>query len=351
MVASSELGKNKLLNVLFWIIYFIAIVLSEKSYYSGYYETIFTNSGKFAMMIVCYYLLMHLLIPLFHKKKYVTLLLFSILSIYFVSVFNIFWRVFFLQKYFPESYPSTHHYEFTWAYINRLDWIFGFYIVYYFRPSLLIAFYRYVINQRRIFKIENEKTALELQALKNQLSPHFLFNTMNNVYFLALENEKKTPDLILKLSQILRYIVYNGQEKFVPLALEMEQIENLIEIESLRHNPEDISITYNTVVDDDQVQIAPLILLSYVENALKHGLGDKTEDGIIHIQLNADQEYISFNIVNSIPNKSNVTLNEDFQIGIKNLKQQLKILYKNEHTLYAEETDNQYEVRLNLKSK
>jgi len=129
------------------------------------------------------------------------------------------------------------------------------------------------INAQRVTVLQKEKQTAELNFLKAQMNPHFLFNTLNNIYSLAKNKSDQTPEMILKLSEILDYTIYECNDERVPIAKEWELIEHYVDLEALRYNKE-LDLTLNKYVDNDDSQIAPLILITIVENAFKFGLAN-----------------------------------------------------------------------------
>jgi len=198
---------------------------------------------------------------------------------------------------------------------------------------------------RKSLSIQKEKTAAELKALKSQLNPHFLFNTLNNIYSLSLDNSPKTSESIGKLSEILDYILYRCDSKFVPLDNEIKLLENYIDLEKLRYDDR-LQVTFQKQVESN-VQIAPLVLLSLVENAFKHGAGEDGGSPIIYISLTAKQNLFTFVITNSL--SETLTEKPKSAIGLENIKKQLDLLYPNTYQLKIEKQANLFTVTLILK--
>jgi len=193
--------------------------------------------------------------------------------------------------------------------------------------------------------LETEKLAAELNFLKAQVNPHFLFNTLNNLYYLATIKSDVTPQVISKLSEVMRYMIYDSNLDKVGLAMEIEYIQNYINLERLRLQegiPLDFDITGNT-----DILITPLILIAFVENAFKHGVSSSNNHSWIKAALEVNSDHLIFTIGNSKTNKIHDT-SEKPGIGLKNVKRRLDLSYPEKHELIIEDNPNAYHVHLTI---
>jgi len=198
--------------------------------------------------------------------------------------------------------------------------------------------------QKRTLSLEKDKAENELKQLKEQLNPHFLFNTLNNIYALSLRNSPKTSDSIGRLSAILDYILYRGNAVAVPIHQEIELLKDYIELEKLRYNDR-LILSFNTQITST-VMIAPLILISLVENAFKHGAASELGDPEIHINIKSVDHYFMFEIINTTgPQITNGKLEK---IGLDNISRQLDLLYGSDHLLIVKKMENQFLVKLEI---
>lgn len=212
-----------------------------------------------------------------------------------------------------------------------------------FISSALKVTGNYIRNERRNKELENQKLAAELNFLKSQVNPHFLFNTLNNIYSLAYKQSPETPDAIMKLSLLMRYMLYESNDTLVGLEKEVEHIQNFIDLQKLRLR-EQTSIRLNAEGDLTGKQIAPMLLMTLVENAFKHGLVSRNEVGIT-LNLVVTDEWLQFSTVNN----SSSHKKKDFGgIGLQNLKQRLNLLYPHRHELYLEEKEDTFFASLKL---
>lgn len=195
-------------------------------------------------------------------------------------------------------------------------------------------------------KLYQAKSEAEIKFLKAQLQPHFLFNTLNNIYGLSLQQSPNVPESILKLSQILDYLIYYSDKETIPLNKELELIRNYIELEKLRFGNK-LKMEIDLPNLKDEIQTTPLILLPFVENAFKHSA--KNENGMIWIALalKVVKNGFVFTIENSKVN-SPVNKPKEKGIGIRNLKERLALLYPGRYDLKIKDEANLYKARLSL---
>jgi sensor histidine kinase YesM len=189
----------------------------------------------------------------------------------------------------------------------------------------------------------------ELHLLQSQLSPHFLFNTLNNLYGLSLVKDDKLPDLLLKLSDLLRYSVYQSSDTFVPLKDELDYIKNYIEFEKIRLDDR-LKLTVN-LEESASADIAPMLLIVFIENAFKHSKNTISKFITIDIELKLWENNILFSISNTYDkeNSQDNPLNKASGLGLENAKRRLELLYPGQYNLQIENKDTSYKVMLQLK--
>lgn len=193
--------------------------------------------------------------------------------------------------------------------------------------ALILKFVRIQISAKEREKtLIKEKLGAELKFLRNQTSPHFFLNTLNNIYALAIKKSAKTADVVMRLSELLRFILYNSDGNFNTLKDEIKLLEGYLELEMIRYNQR-LSVSFDKKTDDDNYQITPLILLPFVENAFKHGISETRFESFIHIDLMVKQGVLNFAVENSMERSNNI--NSKNNIGLYNVRRQLEITYKN----------------------
>ena len=211
--------------------------------------------------------------------------------------------------------------------------------------AILTIFKYWAIKQRAWMQAEKEKVTAELQLLKAQVHPHFLFNTLNNIYSFSLQQSIKTPAMILKLSSLLSYMLYDCKEEEVSLEKELEIMKNYIDLEKERYGDKiDISVNIEGSVVDRE--IAPLLLLPFLENAFKHGTSEQVSRPWLSFDLAVTGDTLLCKIVNS--KNEVVPLNEN-GIGIENVRKRLMFLYPGKHSLKLSDEGNFFVVSLELR--
>ncbi|KAA0990123.1 sensor histidine kinase [Dyadobacter aurulentus] len=193
----------------------------------------------------------------------------------------------------------------------------------------------------------------ELHLLQSQLSPHFLFNTLNNLYGLSITQHEKIPPLLLKLADLLRYSVYDAGETFVPLKDELAYIENYIEFEKIRIGERLALVTDIENIADANIKIAPMLLIVFIENAFKHSKNTPDEKIFVNISLKTWNDLILFSVRNSYGKSEaeNTILGKNSGFGLPNVTKRLELLYPNEHELTIKAEAADYQIALRLKAK
>lgn len=208
-----------------------------------------------------------------------------------------------------------------------------------------------IIGDYRHKQVLNEKLALsraeaEIKLLKGQLQPHFLFNSLNNIYSLALVRSELTADSILKLTELLDYLIYRAGQDEVPLAEEVELLENYIGLERLRYN-ERLKIATDLQLSQERLLVAPLLLLPFAENCFKHGGPGADGSFRVSVYLRADRHQLDFRIRNTKRQRGTPPPPAG-GIGLRNIRQRLTLLYPNRHQLSIRDLDDRFAVSLRI---
>ena len=202
-------------------------------------------------------------------------------------------------------------------------------------------------EKERIQQLEREKIATELKFLKAQINPHFLFNTLNNLYSYVLNRSPKAPEMIMQLSGILDFVLYKSHHKSVPIQEEVNTIEHFLKLEQIRYGDR-LQVEYHTE-GKMKSSISPLILLSLVENAFKHGASGDIDHPKIKIDIQEDESKISCQVWNT-KNKYQGELNDAYKegLGLTNIKRQLNLIYPNQHQLTINDLEDAFSVSLTI---
>lgn len=191
-----------------------------------------------------------------------------------------------------------------------------------------------------------QKLEAELRFLRAQTNPHFLFNTLNNIYALARKKSELTADAVMRLSKLLRFMLYESGRKRISLADEMKVLEDYVELQKIRYD-ERLTIYFEGEIDDEKQHIAPLILLPFIENAFKHGASEARLRAYIHIILRLEKGMLYFSVENSKEPGNRPVAGPDGNIGYANVQRQLELIYR-EYDLKTDNTEERYLVELTI---
>jgi len=209
----------------------------------------------------------------------------------------------------------------------------------------VFAFSLLVKIRERLKQTEAEKTNAELSYLKAQINPHFLFNTLNSIYSLAILKSDKTADAVVKLADMMRYVLNDSNANFVSLEKELKYIANYIDLQKMRLTS-NVKLTYSCEGNYFDKKIAPLVLIPFIENAFKHGVNSE-ENSDIEIKINMSQSNLELIVKNNCVTTNNNTLHKS-GLGIENTKQRLNLLYSKNYQLDISEKENIFSVHLIL---
>ena len=205
--------------------------------------------------------------------------------------------------------------------------------------------YGYLKLKESTQQLKIEKYEAELNYLKSQTNPHFLFNTLNNIFSLSRDKSDLAPESIMKLSKILRFMLYETGGEYIAIEQELKIISDYIGLEKLRYD-ESLHVSFNYEVDDMKQPVPPLLLVPLVENAFKHGVSETTSDPFVDIYLSAQEGQLNFMVRNSYETLS-VDRSTKKSIGLANLRRQLELLYS-DYSLSTRQEGGAFSVNLNI---
>ncbi|GAB3893823.1 hypothetical protein GCM10028825_35140 [Spirosoma agri] len=223
-------------------------------------------------------------------------------------------------------------------------------------PFLFIQLVRYYLTQRQHsqqtelanLQISNENKLLELDLLKAQLNPHFLFNSLNSIYVRVIDVNEQAADLVLRLAELMRYNLYEADAPVVALEQELDYIENYLQLEHARQGQR-VEILFSNEVVASGLVITPMILLTFVENAFKYSIGGTQQNAYVWVEAHLDQaDTLVFTVQNSLTSAHNRYVADRTLAGIDlpNVRQRLALLYKNAHRIETEQSEESYSVSL-----
>lgn len=339
---TSHLNKKLLWHLLFWIVMYLYFLSYELQFKTDTLVVIKTHFFQLFLRIGIAYLLIYVLIPkLLHKNKK---LFFGLSIIFLVIIAHATFTVY--LSILISKGPSQHVYA---GIIDRMTYAYGYITTFvsYFTPALILLVFDYYKKEKETASLLEQKRTSELNALKNQLNPHFLFNTLNNLYVLALKKSDKTPEVIAQLSEILDYILYRCNDNFVSLDGEITLLKNYIDLEQVRYG-ERVEVKLDEALQSN-VKIAPLLLLTFLENAYKHGVREELTTAKIELTIAANNDCVDFYIKNTKPGTSATKEAQNREaIGLKNIYKQLDLLYSGHYQLTIEDTSKTYSVNLKI---
>jgi LytS/YehU family sensor histidine kinase len=196
-----------------------------------------------------------------------------------------------------------------------------------------------------VIRLKNERKKSELLHLKSQVSPHFFFNTLNNLYGLIKSDPKKAEELVLKLSDIMRYSIYKAQKESVTLEEEVEYLNNYIALHKMRYHKK-IDVDFQVDIREG-FRIMPLLFIILLENAFKHGVENLREKAFVHLLLTTEDNEIHFEIKNNFDDS---IVSEEPGIGLNNLKRRLALAYENNYQLKLTQHKGEYLAALRIKN-
>ncbi len=342
--------------LLFWAFVFLLNTGPHWEIYATTRELFETAGLITGLQFMVAWVLTAVLVPQFlSQDKKLAFVSLTALLILFTSEINILVRFYYLETVYADSYgrflslygdmPISQRMMSLWT----LKYIFFNKLPLYLYPAVILLAHDAHQKQQQLLKLSEQKRKAELDALKNQLNPHFIFNTLNNLYALTLKKSDQAPEVIEKLSDILDYMLYRCGEKYVSLHNEIVVLNNYIALERLRYGQR-LSLHFEHDVPSD-VRVAPLLLLSLLENACKHSTSQELNKAHIRMDLSVQNGWISFSIHNSKPSVVNEAASEQASIGLENMRKQLNLLYPQSHRLKINNTEQAYEVQLELQVK
>ena len=201
--------------------------------------------------------------------------------------------------------------------------------------------------QKELLEKEKQKTEVELKALKAQINPHFFFNTLNSIYSMALDKDERLPGTVLQLSDLMRYFLYESKDNFVPLEKELAVADNYIALQKIRSG-EQLSIEIIKQGEVNGQKIAPLLLITFLENAFKHGAKGSSGNTFIRIDIKVEKNKLNFTVENNKGLIDEVNTGDHNGLGLENVKRQLELLYPGKHLLNIKDQSDRFVVGLQL---
>ncbi|MCB0528784.1 MAG: histidine kinase [Lewinellaceae bacterium] len=334
------------LHIIFWLVYLpinaiISCLLRRANIAEEFGMALVGEAFSLPVKLIFTYFVFYYIIPLYLERsklwQLVGLLLLAFIAATFLYRLEIGW------VFFPIFAPGVSINLFSFQ--GLLLTVFDLFIT--LAAAVTIKMIRMHYKSLEFEKqLIREKLQSELNFLRAQTNPHFLFNTLNNLYVLARKKSEKTPDAIMMLSKIMRFVIYECRAPRIALEDEAKVIKDFIELEKLRYNLR-LTVEYREDVDQPLTPIAPLLLLPFVENSFKHGAGSTTGEVHILILLTLRNRELSFTVKNTV-DKDAKEQSRPGGIGLQNLKRQLDLLYPGQYEMNTGLEDGYFEAQLTL---
>lgn len=330
----------------YWLLSFSLLVFIYGTAYGSYHLGMSVILMLLPVHMCYFYLIVNWVLPrFFFHAKYIETFFLILLLMMLVAIMYRAAEVFVTDPYIYQFYKLRDS-SFTWEKLNASKWSQlknpADFVNALERSNTVV----WICVTLNLFILWHERKQAVLQAelnfLKGQLHPHFLFNSLNNLYALSLDNAPQTPGIILGLSNILRYVLYECTAEQVLLKRDIEVLNDYIELEKLRYEDR-LELNVNICDNVGNIEIAPLLMLPLVENAFKHGAAETTDTPWINVELCASYSNLAFKISNSKPEQcfeNNDGQKHRGEIGLLNLRKRLELLYPGKHSFrYFDESD------------
>lgn len=336
-------------HLLFWVVLLMIQSLGVESLYDE--KDIFVHKAlMMPVKMLAAYTLIYFQVPVFlYKKRYLAFLVSFVISSY---VYTVLARITVVHGVEELIRPRPFKQESVLEIATDIKALYARYHLGVYFPAIIMYMLKLVkekfYESRAIEQLEKQKVSSELNFFKAQIHPHFLFNTLNNLYTLTLQKSDKASDTVLKLSEILDYMLYQCNDKEVLVEKEVQLIANYINLEQLRYGNR-LSLSFKHHIDNPNAKIAPLLLISLVENAFKHGASGAIQNPEIDIDLKVEEgqmQFIVFNTKAKFEQADHTKFKEG--IGLHNTKSQLQLLYPNKHTIKINDASESFEAKLNV---
>ena len=344
--SESDYKIRPIYHIGFWFIYFLFNTLRWGSYYNDFLFSLKGNLLGFPIHIILSYFTIYFLIPRFlYPRKFLRFGFFLLAAIFVMTLLKFELTFQLISHNVWREGPETSDFTLDYAIVMMLG---EFYVI-SFTTAIQITI-DWLRETKRATRLKKEQMDTELRFLRSQISPHFFFNTLNNIYALSLEKSEKTPGIILKLSDLMCYLLYDTSLKLQDLDKEITCIVNYLDLEKLRHDDK-LKIRLNISGEIQGKQIPPMLLIPFVENAFKHGAKKNNGQVLIKLDFTVKNDFLYFKITNDLPQKTIYKISsETGGIGLANVEKRLKLGYNaDEYNLEYGEKENRFYVDLKLK--
>ena len=319
-----------ILHVFFWMFVYLDVLL-DFEYMAEDWDSFLKSLGVQAGIV---YLNLYVLFPkLFLKKKYIIYGLATMVCVFCIMIID-FWMF--------DPFYDIPKAEILPYYIEHF-----IYNAFIMGSAIGLKLFKTLLKNRiKLDELRKLKHSAELNYLKNQINPHFLFNAMNSMYVLSQKNSAQLSDSILDLSDLMRYQLHEGQKPFVTIGEEVKFLKNYVKFEDMRRT--DLTVNFHENIEDEGLNIAPLLLLAFIENAMKHSKTLDDRPVVVDITISANKAELFCKVTNPIGDYEAAKNDPNKGIGLKNVKRRLDILYPDKHQLEIKDSGDYFSVSLTI---
>jgi len=328
--------KYRILRHLILIMLLGAVFYTSKTDFSDPLST-YLKVSTFSILLSLFYINMYWLVPKFlFKDSYLGYFFWNIVLSLLVVLVGIGVKHYLITHSKPPAYPRDD---------SNLFIFYFFFTVLIGASAAIKLFQRWIADSQRINELETATIQSELENLKKQINPHFLFNTLNNVNVLTKKDPEKASQILMKLSDLLRYQLYDSARAKIFLTADIHFLEDFLNLEKIRRDNFDFTITQEGALQG--LEIPPLLFITFVENAVKHNI-DAEERSFVNVYFSIVDEELHFHCINSKP-KITVKRDGSGGLGLANVKRRLELIYPGRHDLRITDNVEIFDVQLIIK--
>lgn len=313
-------------NLIFWLIYFLYEWLGVGAMTENYHASLIKASIYIPSAFLASYISIHILFRKYFLSDNKTILWLSLIVV--AIAFSFLKRA--INYFYIYPHVEAHNYPGPFVYFPKLSYEF---INLYFIVFLYGMFYflrGWYSQQQAMNSLKQEKTAAELELLKSQVQPHFIFNTLNSIYAEAFKKSPETAQQIIKLSNLIEYTLYDSKKEKVALEDELKYIRNYVDLQKIRIGDK-VDISFNVYNNISHILIPPLLLLPIIENCFKHGVNNSINPSWLRIDISANKHELIVKVENSVEPDAESQKLHNGGLGLSNVERRLALLYPGKH--------------------
>ena len=326
----------------FWVLsFFVFLYLFKTGAKPEKIDYVYTILFQLTLLPTVY-INIELLLPKLGNRKRI---LFYLLSLIVLIILFAWINYNFFDKWSAKVFPD--YFFISYFTFREVVLFFTVYIIITMLLKLSKSWFQVSWLQKELLEKEKQKAEVELKALKAQINPHFFFNTLNSIYSMALDKDARLPGTVLQLSELMRYFIYGSKDNFISLEKELIVVNDYIALQKIRSG-EQLSVQINKDGEVSEQKIAPLLLITFLENAFKHGAKGSSENTFIRLDIKVERDKLNFVVENNKGIIDEVNIGEYNGLGLENVKRQLELLYPGKHLLNIKDQPDRFTVALQL---